>query len=87
MTLTEIIEAASKRTGLPKKDVSSVLHTSLGLMTEALLEDEKVSLRGYANLKTVRSPQRNMFKSGKVAGGLRRVSLSLPRKSKWKNMP
>lgn len=87
MTMTELVEAVYRKCGHEKHVVSEVIHRAFEEMTKALENDEEVSLRGYANFKTVRSPKRDFFKKGKMVGGLRRVSLTLPRKSKWRNMP
>ena len=86
-TTVQLIERVSKKSGVPKSQVSMIVDTLLSCIGDALLEGDKVQLRGFLTLKTVRSPRINMFKTGKVVGGLRRVSMTLPRKSKWKHLP
>lgn len=56
MNKQAIIDAIALETNLKKVDIETVLHSLVSTMTEALLEDDKVIIKG---LGTFESRQRN----------------------------
>lgn len=47
MNRKELIEAATEKSGLPKKDIESSLSSILAVITEAMAKDDNVSLVGF----------------------------------------
>ena len=53
MTKNEMIAAIAENTGLTKKDVGAVIDTMTGVVTDALVAGDKVTLPGLCSLETV----------------------------------
>lgn len=51
MNKTELITAASERSGMSKKDTEAVLNALLDAMTDALAQGDKVQLTGFGNFE------------------------------------
>jgi len=51
MTKTELVEAVQEKTGLTKKDVSSVVDATMDAIAEALVKGDKVSLVGFGTFQ------------------------------------
>ncbi len=51
MTKTDLVEAIQEKTSLSKKDASSVLDATLEAITQALVQEEKVSLVGFGTFQ------------------------------------
>lgn len=47
MNKTELIAAVAEKTGMSKKDTEAVIAATLGTITAALHEEEKVQLMGF----------------------------------------
>lgn len=64
MTKTELIEKVQDETGLTKKDIGSVIDSTLETIGQALVKGDKVSLVGFGtfqvshrNARTGKNPQ------------------------------
>ena len=53
MTKNELISAIAENTGLTKKDVGAVIDTLSGVVTDALIAGDKVTLPGLGTFETV----------------------------------
>ena len=53
MTKNEMISAIAENTGLTKKDVGAVIDTLTGVVTDALVAGDKVTLPGLCTFETV----------------------------------
>lgn len=53
MTKNEMISAIAENTGLTKKDVGAVIDTLTGVVTDALVKGDKVTLPGLCTFETV----------------------------------
>ena len=51
MNKAELIAAVAEKTGMSKKDTDAVIAATLGTITEALAEDEKVQLVGFGSFE------------------------------------
>ena len=51
MNKTELVNALAERTGLSKKSAEEVLTTALDLITETLVQGEKVQLVGFGSFE------------------------------------
>ena len=51
MNKTELIAAVAEKTGLSKKDTEAVISATLGTITAALHEEEKVQLMGFGSFE------------------------------------
>ena len=51
MNKTELIAAAAEKAGLSKKDTEAVIAATLGTITAALHEEEKVQLMGFGSFE------------------------------------
>ncbi|MGM0366328.1 MAG: HU family DNA-binding protein [Actinomycetota bacterium] len=51
MTKSELVEAVQEKTGLTKKDVGSVVDATVGAITDALVNGDKVSLVGFGTFQ------------------------------------
>ena len=49
MNKVELIAAVSKKTGLSKAEVSAGMNAMIGLMSEALSHNEKVTITGFGS--------------------------------------
>ena len=58
MNKAELIAAVAEKTGFPKKDTEAVLAATLGTITEALKEEEKVQLVGFGSFEVKRRAAR-----------------------------
>ena len=52
MNKTELIAAVAEETGMSKKDTEAVIAATLGTITAALHEEEKVQLMGFGAFET-----------------------------------
>ena len=52
MNKTELIAAVAEKTGMSKKDTEAVISATLGTITAALHEEEKVQLMGFGSFET-----------------------------------
>ena len=68
MTKNELISAIAENTGLTKKDVSAVVDTLAGVVTDALVAGDKVTLPGLCTFETVEVKE----KTGKIMLGEKR---------------
>jgi DNA-binding protein HU-beta len=53
MTKNDMIAAIAENTGLTKKDVAAVIDTLTGVVTDALVAGDKVTLPGLCTFETV----------------------------------
>ena len=53
MTKNELISAIAENTGLTKKDVGAVIDTLTGVVTDAVVAGDKVTLPGLGTFETV----------------------------------
>ena len=53
MTKNELISAIAENTGLTKKDVGAVIDTLTGVVTDAMVAGDKVTLPGLCSFETV----------------------------------
>lgn len=67
MTKNEMIAAIAENTGLTKKDVGAVIDTLTGVVTDALVAGDKVTLPGLCSFETVDVAE----KTGKIMLGAR----------------
>ena len=51
MNKTELIAAVAEKTGMSKKDTEAVIAATLGTITAALHEEEKVQLMGFGSFE------------------------------------
>ena len=51
MNKTELIAAVAEKTGMSKKDTEAVISATLGTITAALHEEEKVQLMGFGSFE------------------------------------
>lgn len=51
MNKTELIAAASERTGLTKKDAEHVINAAIDSLTAALVKGEKVQISGFGTFE------------------------------------
>ena len=51
MNKTELVTVLAERTGLSKKSAEEVLNTTLDIITETLVEGEKVQLVGFGSFE------------------------------------
>jgi integration host factor subunit beta len=49
MTKSELIEAVSTKTNLPKKRVEEIVNAMFDTMSEALLNDHRIEVRGFGS--------------------------------------
>lgn len=49
MTKSELIEAISARTDVPKKRAEDIVNAIFDAMKDALLEDERIEIRGFGS--------------------------------------
>ena len=49
MTKSDLIEKISDRTNLPKKRAEDIVNAFFDSMTDALLEDERIEVRGFGS--------------------------------------
>jgi integration host factor subunit beta len=49
MTKSELIEAVSTKTNLPKKRVEDIVNAMFDTMSDALLNDERIEVRGFGS--------------------------------------
>ncbi len=49
MTKSELIEAVSTKTQLPKKRVEDIVNAMFDTMADALLDDERIEVRGFGS--------------------------------------
>ena len=68
MTKNEMISAIAENTGLTKKDVGAVIDTLTGVVTDALVAGDKVTLPGLCSFETVDVPE----KTGTIQLGARK---------------
>jgi DNA-binding protein HU-beta len=68
MTKNDMIAAIAENTGLTKKDVGAVIDTLTGVVTDALVAGDKVTLPGLCTFETVDVPE----KTGKIMLGARK---------------
>ena len=68
MTKNEMIAAIAENTGLTKKDVGAVIDTLTGVVTDALVAGDKVTLPGLCSFETVEVAE----KTGKIMLGARK---------------
>ena len=55
MNKTELIAAVAEKTGMSKKDTEAVIAATLGTITAALHEEEKVQLMGFGSFEVKRA--------------------------------
>ena len=73
MNKTELIAAVAEKTGMSKKDTEAVISATLGTITAALHEEEKVQLMGFGSFEVKKraareSPRRlRIFKTSAKA--------------------
>ena len=58
MNRTELIQAVTKKTGLPKRNVEAAVNGMLGVVTEALCGGEKVQVSGFGAFEVRSRPAR-----------------------------
>mgnify|MGYP003157466437 CR=1 FL=1 len=58
MNKTELIAAAAEKAGLSKKDTEAVITATLASITEALQNDDKVTLVGFGTFEVRERPER-----------------------------
>jgi DNA-binding protein HU-beta len=58
MTKNDMIAAIAENTGLTKKDVGAVIDTLTGVVTDALVAGDKVTLPGLCTFETVDVPEK-----------------------------
>ena len=68
MTKNELIANIAENTGLSKKDVGAVIDTLTGVVTDALVAGDKVTLPGLCSFEVVDVPE----KTGKIMLGARK---------------
>ena len=51
MNKTELVEAIASNTNMTKTDVDKVINSFIEVVTDALVKNEKVSLKGFGILK------------------------------------
>lgn len=51
MNKTELVNALAERTGATKKDSKEALEAVIGIITDALVEGDKVSLTGFGTFE------------------------------------
>lgn len=58
MTKSELIEAVSARTDLPKNKAEEIVNAIFDAMTQALLEDRRIEVRGFGSFSIRRYNER-----------------------------
>lgn len=58
MNKAELIAAVAEKTGLSKKDTEAVIVATMGTITEALKEEEKVQLVGFGSFEVKHRAER-----------------------------
>lgn len=59
MNKTELVEAIATKTGMTKTDVDKVVSSFVDVVTDALVNGDKVSLKGFGNFEVKERGERS----------------------------